>query len=302
MGMYAWSYRRHKIRLLETPIQAQQEWGTLSGWFAKLADRVMPDPRVSHRSRSIRGARHRAHLRMRREFGPGARVSRFRRSNLRVASSSHFRAAGALVIRSGRIPLSLSPTRGAKRELGLRICDSGNREVFLQAVERFLLYWSVASVFVLTLPLELRISAFSDSGGVPASAIPKDPVHIILSARAAAPDRKVPDLGSQRCAIRDNVKHVDYGLSRQAGVHINPLRAHAGRLAAHPRGSPGRLEDRANRIRRAPRARNPNAQHRAGLKPPMPGGVQNQRAAITSRVGSTPTSFRQQGFGSLLKG
>lgn len=38
-----------------------------------------------------------------------------------------------------------------------RICESGNREVFLQALERFLLCWGVAPVFLLTLPVELQM-------------------------------------------------------------------------------------------------------------------------------------------------
>jgi hypothetical protein len=46
VGTYVWSYRRHKVRLLETPFHAQKAWRLLDRWSAAMGEWVMPDPRA----------------------------------------------------------------------------------------------------------------------------------------------------------------------------------------------------------------------------------------------------------------
>lgn len=174
VGTYAWSYRRHKVRLLETPTHPQQDWTMLDRWSAAIGEWMMTDPReravVSFIGKTL--SRSRSHRIVLTVFA-GLAIALIFESFVTLALGRGFRGFGVRTfalrqaVISAPLALSLFVLAGYRYlfrlpvELGanwvFRISESGNREVFLQAVWKFLLFWGVAPVAFLTLPLELQM-------------------------------------------------------------------------------------------------------------------------------------------------
>jgi hypothetical protein len=174
VAAYLWSYRRQKVRLLETPVAARHELGWLRRWTARWSDRCLPAPpeqavfgfTVATLSRS------RVHrmvltgfvalavalivesfvsLVLGGEFR-GFRVKTFALEEATVAAPlalSLFVLAGLRYL--FRLPVEL------RANWVFRVNETGNRELLLRGVDRFLFCLGVVPVALLTLPLELRI-------------------------------------------------------------------------------------------------------------------------------------------------
>jgi hypothetical protein len=172
LATYVWSYRRHKVRLLETPAQTQKDWGAARRIGSAFADRLMPDPRVqaifSFIGKTL--SRSRPHRMVLTAFA-GLALALIFESFVTLAIGRGFRGFGVRTFAlreaaiSAPLALSLFMLAGFRYLFRLpvelqanwvfRTTESGNREVFLRAVEQFLMYWGVAPVALLTLPLEL---------------------------------------------------------------------------------------------------------------------------------------------------
>jgi hypothetical protein len=168
--MYLWSYRWHRVRLLEsaavTPKMATRSWG------ASLADRLMPDsPKLAvfaFIGKTLARSRH--HRLVLTAFSAVAIAVIFE-SFVSLALSPHFRGflahskalreaaisaplALSLFVLSGfrylfRIPVEL------RANWVFRVNEAGNRLAFLTAVEEFLVCFAVAPAALVTLPLEI---------------------------------------------------------------------------------------------------------------------------------------------------
>ena len=186
IGAYLWSYRRHRVRVLESLVQPQSESRVFGRIGARVADRTMPDPRVRGVFAFI-----------------GAALSRSRQH--RMVLTAFVAIAGAIVVESF---LSLILERGnrifAVKSFALRhaavsaplalslfalagfrylfrlpvelranwlfqINEGETRDGYMNAVERFLVCWGIAPVFLLTLPIEIRVLGVP--AGIAASAL-----------------------------------------------------------------------------------------------------------------------------------
>ncbi|MDQ2944464.1 MAG: hypothetical protein M3Y27_00705 [Acidobacteriota bacterium] len=174
VGTYAWSYRRHKVRLLETPSRSQQDRVMRDRWSDAAGEWIMPDPRAravfSFIGKTL--SRSRSHRMVLTVFA-GLAIALIFESFVTLALGRGFRGFGVRTfalrqaVTSAPLALSLFVLAGYRYlfrlpvELGanwvFRISESGNREVFLQAVWKFLLLWGVAPVAFLTLPFELQM-------------------------------------------------------------------------------------------------------------------------------------------------
>jgi hypothetical protein len=171
---YLWSYRRHKVRVLETPVETQREWRAARRLCAALADFVMPDPRVqaifSFIGKTL--SRSRSHRMVLTAFAGLAFALIFESFvTLAMGRGFHGFSVRTFALReaaiSAPLALSLFVLAGFRYLFRLpvelranwvfRTTESGNREVFLRAVEQFLMYWGVAPVALLTSPLELYL-------------------------------------------------------------------------------------------------------------------------------------------------
>jgi hypothetical protein len=186
VAAYVWSYRRHRVRALETQVQPYAGGGLLARVGSALAERSMPDPRERGVFTFVaatlgRSRQHRMALTafvaiasavvvhgflslvMQREFR-GWEVKTF---GLREAAISAPLALSLFVLAGYRylfrLPVELSAN------WVFRINEGRNREVFLRAVDRFLLWWGVMPVVVLTLPLQ--VAMFGPVGGIAAAAM-----------------------------------------------------------------------------------------------------------------------------------
>ena len=171
---YLWSYRRQKVRMLETPVAARHELGWLRRWKERWSDRWMPDPpeQAVFGFTAATLARSRVHrmvltgfvalavalivesfvsLVFNGEFR-GFRVKTFALNEATVAAPlalSLFVLAGLRYL--FRLPVEL------RANWVFRVNETGNRERLLKGVDRFVLCLGVVPVALLTLPLELRI-------------------------------------------------------------------------------------------------------------------------------------------------
>jgi hypothetical protein len=169
---YLWSYRRHRVRLLESPAMAPRR--TRWDWPAGLADRLIPDPREMAvfafvAKTLVRSRQHRLVLTA---FAAIA-VAVIFESFVSLALSRGFRGfsvptpALRQAAVSAPLALSLFVLAGFRYLFRLpvelranwvfRVNEPGNRMVFLQAVERFLLYCAVAPVALIALPVEVGL-------------------------------------------------------------------------------------------------------------------------------------------------
>jgi len=167
---YLWSYRRHRVRLLESPAAAPQSDRRRAS--AGLADRLIPDPRrlavFAFIAKTLARSRH--HRLVLTAFAAIAIAVIFE-SFVSLALSAGFR--GFLVqspalrqaATSAPLALSLFVLAGFRYLFRLpvelranwifRLNEPGNRRAFLAAVEQFLLSCAVVPVALLTLPLEI---------------------------------------------------------------------------------------------------------------------------------------------------
>jgi hypothetical protein len=184
LATYLWSYRRHRVRVLETQVQTQSRGGWAARLLAGIAERRMRDPR-EHGVFSFVAAtlgRSRQHRMVLTAFVAiaGAVVvqgflSLFLGRGFRGWEVKTFALRQAAI--SAPLALSLFGLAGFRYLFRLpvelranwlfRINEGGNRERFLSAVDRFLLWWGVIPVAVATLPLEIAI--FGPAGGIAAA-------------------------------------------------------------------------------------------------------------------------------------
>lgn len=167
---YLWSYRRHRVRVLESESSAKES--SEQGWLANLADRFVPDPRelavFSFIAKTLaRSGQHRlvlsafAALAIALIFEGFVSLAMTRGWRSLSGSSPAFRQA----VISAPLALSLFVLSGFRYLFRLpvelpanwvfRLNEPGNRPAFLEAVERFLIYCAVLPVGLGTLPLEM---------------------------------------------------------------------------------------------------------------------------------------------------
>jgi len=169
---YLWSYRRHRVRLLETPAGVPR--AERRDWGASLAGRVMPDPRklavFAFIAKTLARSRH--HRLVLTAYSAiaiavifesfvslaldgGIRRLLVESPALREAAVSAPLALSLFVLAGFRylfrIPVEL-PANWV-----FRVNEPGNRRAFLDATELFLLTCAVAPVALVTLPLEILL-------------------------------------------------------------------------------------------------------------------------------------------------
>ena len=169
---YLWSYRLHRIRLLEAPVEASR--AGRRNWTAALAERLIPDPIelavFAFVWKTL--ARSRQHRLALTAFAAIA-VAVIFESFVSLALSSSFRGfsvqtpALRQAAVSAPLALSLFVLAGFRYLFRLpvelqanwlfRVTEPGNRMAFLRAVERFLLCSAVAPVMLIALPLEVGL-------------------------------------------------------------------------------------------------------------------------------------------------
>jgi hypothetical protein len=169
---YLWSYRRHRVRLLESPVMASNK--KRRGWIDRLADRLIPDPRelavFAFVAKTL--ARSRQHRLVLTAFAAIA-VAVIFESFVSLSLSRGFRGfsvptpALRQAAVSAPLALSLFVLAGFRYLFRLpvelranwvfRVNEPGNRMVFLAATERFLLYCAVAPVALIALPVEVGL-------------------------------------------------------------------------------------------------------------------------------------------------
>jgi hypothetical protein len=178
---YLWSYRRHRVRLLESPAMASRAQDR--NWLAGIAGRLIPDPRelavFAFIAKTL--ARSRQHRLVLTAFGAIALAVIFE-SFVSLALTRGFRgfAVQTPALRqaavSAPLALSLFVLAGFRYLFRLpvelranwvfRVNEPGNRLIFLKAVERFLLYCAVAPVALITLPGELSLLGLREGAAV----------------------------------------------------------------------------------------------------------------------------------------
>ncbi len=167
---YLWSYRRHRVRLLESPtVESAPE----RAYLENLSDRLVRDPRELAVFAFIakilgRSRQHRLVLTafaaialalivesfMSLAVGSGFRGFTSRTPGLRQAVIAAPLALSLFVLAGYRYLFRLPVELPANWIF--RVNEPGHRLAFLDGVERFLLYGAVAPVALLTLPLEVR--------------------------------------------------------------------------------------------------------------------------------------------------
>jgi hypothetical protein len=179
LGSYLWSYRRHRIRVLETPVEASQADESGGRWRARIADAVMPDPQeqavFAFMTKTLaRSGHHRLVL----TAYAGVAIAIVAGTFVSLALHAAFRGFGvrtfALQQAAVSVPLALSLFLLAgyrylfrlpvelRANWVFQINEGGNRRWFLSAVERFLMWFGVAPVVAFTLPLEILLLGWQD--------------------------------------------------------------------------------------------------------------------------------------------
>jgi hypothetical protein len=171
---YLWSYRRQKVRMLETPIQTRHEFAALRRWHNTWSDRFLPH-QPEHAVFSFTSctlSRSRLHRMVLTGFVAVALalivegfVSLILRGGFKGFAVKTFALEQAAV--SAPLALSLFVLAGYRYLFRLpvelranwvfRIHESGNRRLLLRGMERFVILAGVLPVALLTLPLEIGI-------------------------------------------------------------------------------------------------------------------------------------------------
>ena len=169
---YLWSYRRHKVRLLESPSAPPKS--ERRSWLAGHAGVLIHDSSklaiFAFIAKTL--ARSRQHRLVLTGFAAIAAALIFDSFvTLSLDTSIHTFAARALALReaaiSAPLALSLFVLAGFRYLFRLpvelranwvfRVNELGNRRVFLAATRQFLLCFAITPVALLTLPLEMRV-------------------------------------------------------------------------------------------------------------------------------------------------
>jgi len=219
VATYLWSYRRHRVRLLESPGVENAAPGL---WPAAAADRIVPDPRelaVFAFVGKILG-RSRQHRLVLTAFAALALAVIFE-SFVSLALSGGFRgiAAHSPAVRqtaiSAPLALSLFVLAGFRYLFRLpvelranwifRMSEPGNRLAMLAGVERFLLYFAIIPCALLTLPIELRL--LGASSGLTAAVLCALP-SLILAEMTMMESEKIPFTSSYLPGRRPLVETV----------------------------------------------------------------------------------------------
>jgi hypothetical protein len=166
---YLWSYRRHRVRLLESP---GVENAAAGRWPAHLLDRAIPNPRelavFAFIAKTL--GRSRQHRLILTAFAALALAVIFESFvGIAIGASFHGFSAHTPGVRqaaiSAPLAVSLFVLAGFRHLFRLpvelranwvfQMNESGNRLVLLAGVERFLFYSAVLPVAALTLPIEI---------------------------------------------------------------------------------------------------------------------------------------------------
>jgi hypothetical protein len=174
IAAYLWSYRRQKVRMLETPIQARHEFARLRRFTNKWSDRFLPQ-QPEHAVFSFtmatlsRSRLHRLVLTgfvavafalivesfVSLIFGGGFKGFAVKTFALQQAAASAPLALSLFVLAGYRYLFRL-PVELSANWL-FRVHEGGNRELLLRGMERFVLCLGVLPIAMLTLPLEIEI-------------------------------------------------------------------------------------------------------------------------------------------------
>jgi hypothetical protein len=183
---YLWSYRRQKVRLLETPVGMRHEFPLLRRWKENWSDRFLPDP-PEHAVFGFTMAtltRSRLHRLVLAGFVAVAFaliVEDF--VSLIAGGNFHGFAVKTLALRqaavSAPLALSLFVLAGYRYLFRLpvelranwvfRVHEGGNRATLLRGMERFVFCLGVLPIVILTIPLEIRV--FGSVTGVAAAVL-----------------------------------------------------------------------------------------------------------------------------------
>lgn len=175
---YLWSYRKHRIRVLESP---QIEHALARRWPEALAGRLLPNLRslavFGFTAKSL--ARSRQHRLILTGFA-GAALAVIAEGLVSLAVHSRFSTHGAEfreVVSAVPLALSFCALLGLRYLFRLpvelranwvfRIHEPGHAADLLAGVETFMLYFGVVPVAIVTLPVELRL--FGAAAGLAAS-------------------------------------------------------------------------------------------------------------------------------------
>ena len=233
LATYLWSYRRHRVRVLQSPALSQ-----VSGrfWPAALSARIVRDPRELAVFAFIAKilARSRQHRLLLTAFA-GIALAIIFESFVSLALSGGFHAfsirtpALRQAAISAPLALSLFVLAGFRYLFRLpmdlpanwvfRINERGNELALLAGVERFLLYCAVLPVAALTLPLEMRLLGAAD--GLIASLVCVPP-SLALMELLLIPFEKIPFTSSYLPGKRpliDTVMRYSIG----AGIYVTGL-------------------------------------------------------------------------------
>ncbi|MDR3698722.1 MAG: hypothetical protein P4L56_03745 [Candidatus Sulfopaludibacter sp.] len=174
LAAYLWSYRRQKVRMIETPIQTRHEFAALRRWRNKWSDRFLPQ-QPEHAVFSFTMAtlaRSRLHRMVLTGFvavafalivesfvslilGGGFKGFAVKTFALEEAAVSAPLALSLFVLAGYRYLFRL-PVEVRANWL-FRVHEGGNRELLLRGMERFVFCLGVLPIALLTLPLEIEI-------------------------------------------------------------------------------------------------------------------------------------------------
>ena len=190
---YLWSFRRHRIRLLESPAEVAKLEGRR--WAASLTGRLMPEPHklavFAFISKTLGRSRH--HRMVLTAYAAVAIAVIFESFvSLALHGDFHGPLARSRAVReavvSAPLALSLFVLAGFRYLFRLpvelpanwvfRINEPGNQRAFLSAVDEFLLVCAVAPVALVTLPLEMFV--LGPGAGIAASVLCLLPSLILM--------------------------------------------------------------------------------------------------------------------------
>ena len=201
---YWWSYRRQKVRMLETPVQARGDFSVLRRTLAVLRDRLIPElpEQAVFGFTAATLSRSRMHRMVLTAFVAVALaliaegfVSLFLNPRTIAANSYALRQAAA----SAPLALSLFVLAGYRYLFRLpvelranwlfRVHEGGNHKLLLRGMEKFVFWFGTIPVGAITLPLEVRV--FGWQTGVEIAVLTFLPALIVQEALLAGFD-KIP--------------------------------------------------------------------------------------------------------------
>jgi hypothetical protein len=184
MLAYLWSYRRQKVRLLETPIRTRHEFALLRRWAERWSDRFLPDePEHAVFGFTVATlARSRLHRMVLTGFVAVA-FALIVESFVSLMLAGGFRgfAVKTYALRQAAVSAPLALSLFVLANWLFRVHEGGNRPLLLRGMERFVLCLGVLPILVLTLPLEIRIfGTVAGFGAALLTFLPSLIIHEIL--------------------------------------------------------------------------------------------------------------------------